>query len=204
MDIGSIFLILALLILVALFISRPLYDRKFATAEEQVSADQELSTDHEISALLAERDRILNALQELDFDYTLGKIPEEDYPSQRAIMLQKGVEVLRNLDQYQEHGQAQDAEARIEAVIAARRADSQGAGAQRAGAQRTGGLVGRNGPEGEHLVSGAALTADDDLEIILANRRRARQEKLAGFCPQCGSPVQQSDRFCPKCGQKLI
>jgi predicted amidophosphoribosyltransferase len=37
----------------------------------------------------------------------------------------------------------------------------------------------------------------------LAARRRARQDKSAGFCPQCGSPVQKSDLFCPRCGKAL-
>jgi predicted amidophosphoribosyltransferase len=37
---------------------------------------------------------------------------------------------------------------------------------------------------------------------LLADRRRVRQEKAVGFCPQCGGPVQKSDRFCPKCGAK--
>jgi hypothetical protein len=45
--------------------------------------------------------------------------------------------------------------------------------------------------------------ADDDLEKLLADRRRARREKAAGFCPRCGGPVHKSDRFCPKCGGKI-
>ncbi|HWQ84225.1 MAG TPA: zinc ribbon domain-containing protein, partial [Anaerolineales bacterium] len=51
--------------------------------------------------------------------------------------------------------------------------------------------------------SQAELAADDSIEVALAQRRRQRQEKSAGFCPQCGGPVQKSDRFCPKCGTVL-
>jgi hypothetical protein len=40
----------------------------------------------------------LTALQELDFDQSLGKIPAEDYPTQRTVILQKGADVLRQLD----------------------------------------------------------------------------------------------------------
>jgi NADH pyrophosphatase NudC (nudix superfamily) len=46
-------------------------------------------------------------------------------------------------------------------------------------------------------------TTGDDLEALIAARRRARQEKASGFCPNCGKPVQESDRFCPKCGARL-
>jgi hypothetical protein len=190
MDIGSIFLILALLIIVGLFIARPLFERKAIP----VTSSQDPG-EHEISALLAERDRLLNALEELDFDYTLGKIPDEDYPAQRAALLQRGADVLRRLDAYSLKASADDFEARIEAAIAARRADA---------ARQRGG----EGDGGEQLVpalgaSPATLNADDDLEARLAARRRARQDKSAGFCPQCGRPVQKSDRFCPKCGTAL-
>lgn len=92
MDIGSIFLILTLLLLTSLYISRPFLEhRSHGVTQEE----------HKLSALLAERDRILNSLAELDFDHFLGKIPEEDYPLMRQALLQRGAEVLRQLDEYQ-------------------------------------------------------------------------------------------------------
>ncbi len=146
------------------------------------------------SALLAERDRILNSLQELDFDYAMGKIPEEDYPEQRLALVKSGAEVLRRLDDLQagpsQVSHIDDQEARLEAAVAAR----------------------REGIPGMPLVAGAgdhngrwsrAGVPDDALERQIAARRRERQEKAAGFCPQCGSAVQKSDLFCPKCGTKV-
>jgi predicted amidophosphoribosyltransferase len=56
------------------------------------------------------------------------------------------------------------------------------------------------GAGGNGAGSGAP---DDELETLLANRRRVRSEKSGGFCPQCGGAVQKSDRFCPKCGGRL-
>jgi len=177
MDIGSIFLILGLFVLVGLFIARPILERK------AVSVSQE---DRQASSLMAERDQILNALQELDFDFTLGKIPEADYPSQRGALLQRGADILRQLDALRADNNHDDAEARLEAVIAARRAD--------AASQR----VAPNG-----AASRVVHAPDDDLEAVIASRRREHKEKAAGFCPQCGRPVQKSDRFCSKCGTTL-
>jgi hypothetical protein len=187
MDIGSIFLILALLILVALFISRPLFDRPTVKANAMTVQEE-----HDYSSLLAERDRILNALQELDFDHVLGKIPDEDYPAQRASLLQKGTEVLKRLDEIQTPGVAEsgdDLDARIEAAIARHRADA----------------ASMDGSAGSQAVAVAVPRVDpeDDIEVMLANRRRQQKEKLGGFCPQCGGPVRISDRFCPKCGVGL-
>jgi len=195
MDIGSLLLILALLILVGLFIARPLFDRK---AEVVTPSSSQL--DHQRSALLAEHDRILNALQELDFDHALGKIPEEEYPFQRAALLQQGAGVLRQLDEFQAQAPTLDAETRLEAAIAARRADAAQVGG--------GSTTGRDGgaTQAEAILEDSVAQAtplDDDIETQLAARRRARQDRSAGFCPQCGRPIQKSDRFCPRCGKDL-
>jgi len=180
MDIGSIFLILGLLIFVALFVGRPLFERTAVSVSRKEQA---------YSMLLAERDRILGALQELDFDFALGKIPEGLYPDQRARLLNRGADVLRQLDSYQAEPATEQAEERLEAAIAAR-------------------AVART-----PVTSGAALPyngrkvippgSDDELEALISARRRLRQEKAGGFCHKCGSPLQKSDRFCPKCGAEL-
>lgn len=170
MDLGSILLILALALLVALFVSRPFMDRKMEA--EPLVQRAAVQADHERSALLADRDQVLNALKELDFDHTIGKIPPEDYPVQRAALMAKGAEVLRRLDVLapgtNSGGSAED---RLEAALAERRA-------QRANAAQK--------PEG------------DAFEAALAARRAARSD--GGFCPKCGKPVQKSDKFCARCG----
>jgi hypothetical protein len=186
MDIGSIFLILALFVLVVLFVGRPFMETKALSSANTVSEEEQ-----QISALLAERDRLLNALQELDFDHALGKIPDEDYPAQRAVLMRSGTDILKKLDSLQAQPAEDDIEARIEAAIAARRAD---ASRVAAGAYER---VRAN-------VVAQVAAPDDDIEKLLASRRRVRQEKAGGFCTQCGGPVQKSDRFCPKCGARVI
>ena len=179
MDIGSIFLILGLLVIVAIFISRPFFEHSTSGASR---------AGHEQSSLLAERDRLLDTLQELDFDYALGKIPEADYPVQRDALVQQGAQILRLLDEYQAEVPDQAAEARLEAAIAARRVQTAPQPASTNGA----------------AIRLVAASPDDNLEALIANRRRARSEKSSGFCPQCGKPIQQSDRFCPKCGASTL
>jgi hypothetical protein len=169
MDIGSLFLILAVLIPVVIYIARPLMERR-ATA---VTAEE-----HEISALLAERDRVLNALQELEFDHILGKVPEEQYPTQRTNLMRYGAEILRQIDEYEGTPDEATVDDRIEAAIASRKATT------------------------------TVIDPDDELEVMIATRRREQksngQSKTGGFCPQCGNCVQENDRFCPKCGEALV
>jgi len=178
MDITAIFFLLVVLAAVAFFVSRPFtQDRR-----DQVVSHEE----QHFSALLAERDRLITALQELDFDNALGKVPADDYPVTRAGLMRSAADVLRQLDafQAQQNAAAGDIDDRIEAVIAARRADA---------------AVGQAAP---HTTS-ASAASDDDLENLIAARKASRKEKSAGFCTQCGKAVQLSDRFCPHCGKRL-
>jgi len=194
---GAFFLVLALLILVGLFVSRPFLESQ-ADFTSEISTALEASERH---ALLAERDSILNALKELDFDHALGKIPREDYPHQRASLMQRGAVILRKLDEIHSTDFDEGVEDRSEAAIAERHANqkrSQDIGEDQALLESTMKSAPVRG------VSASIADPDDNLEVMLAKRRRAHQEKAAGFCPKCGGPTKKSDRFCPKCGAKLV
>ena len=137
MELGSLFLILAVLVVVGIYIYAP-----FTSKAKRART----SESHEVSALKAERDRVINSLQELDFDFKLGKIPAEDYPEQRAALLQKGSDILRKLDEISPvSASASNVEARIEKAAAAKRADSSAAESQ---------------------------ISDDDLESMIVARRK--------------------------------
>ncbi len=89
MDLAAVLFLIALLLVVSLYLVTPLMSNRVRRVPEETK---------ETSSLLAERERLLTALQELDFDFQLGKIPEEDYPAQRAELLRKGAEILKKLD----------------------------------------------------------------------------------------------------------
>jgi len=189
MDIGSLLFILALLVLVGIFVSRPLVERK----EGKISSE-DVKEEHNLSTLLAERDRTLDSLEELDFDYAVGKVPEEDYPSQRKALINRGAFILRELDKYEAEAPEEQAEARLETAIAARRAAAdQDEPAQPASESQSTVDI----PTSTHAIE------DDEIEALIAARRRARSDKSAGFCPQCGNAVTISDQFCSKCGNAL-
>ena len=158
MDIAAILFLIALLLTISLYLVTPLMGARSRRAVEEPQ---------EVSSLLAERERLLNALQELDFDFQLGKIPDDDYPVQRSDLLQKGAEVLKKLD-----------------ALGASRPAAQLAAAT-AGPEQTGTL------------------SDDEIESMLAARRRVRKTRSAGFCPRCGKPILVTDQFCPNCGKSL-
>ena len=170
MDTGSILLIASVLLLTAMFIGKPLLDRDSKEISDR---------DRQRSSLLAEREQVLNILQELDFDFKLGKIQQDDYAVQRTQLLTKGSVILKELEAVENAiRKSRPKSDDVERAIANRRAAS------------------ASGPK-------QPLVADDELERKIAARRRDRNDSSAGFCPQCGQAIQMSDKFCSKCGATI-
>ncbi len=178
MQIVSIFFTLGILIFVGVFLYMPFLERRARRVTEE---------EHETSTLLAERERVVNSLQELENDYQLGKVPEEDYPAQRANFLQRGADVLRKLDELAPG--SMETSKQVDKEMSPSRASRDNGDARINAARRK-------------KVSGKKLT-DDDIESLIASRRKSRKSKSAGFCPKCGKPVMATDRFCPACGKML-
>jgi hypothetical protein len=90
MELGSLLLILALVILVVSYVARPLLEkREFDVTESSMR----------LSELQAEKEGVLMVLQELDMDHAMGKISQEDYQTQRSALIANGSAILKELDQ---------------------------------------------------------------------------------------------------------
>lgn len=171
MEASAIFFTLTVAVLVGMYLYQPFTRNR---------RRRDRKAEHENSALLAEYDHVLDALQELDFDNSLGKIPESDYTSQRAALFERGTELLRQLDEISPETKVRSGSTRgrVEAAVVSRRADA--------------------GEDG----SGTTLS-DDDLEAMISARRKSRNGKSGGFCPKCGKAILITDRFCPSCGKAI-
>ena len=197
MDIGSILLGLALVLVVAFIIAQPLLAGGARRERQPGPADQ----------LRAEHERVLTQLRDLDFDHATGKINAEDYAEQRALLVAQGVSVLKQLDALSASIAAQPAapakgrsvEDEIEAAIAQRRVavagDSDEDIEAAVAARRT---AAGSAPAAGHLchACGAAVSADDRF----CPECGAAQSVA---CPQCGRVAAAGDQFCGNCGQRL-
>ena len=88
MELASMMLALALFLVVAAFVLRPILR----------PAEPEHETNPEAHFLQVRRARVLAALADLDFDHSTGKIDRADYESERSQLVADGVEVLKQLD----------------------------------------------------------------------------------------------------------
>lgn len=177
MTIGSVLLGLALLILVGLYIGRPLLAP--ATRRRRQSSYSELQ---------AVKESYLTQIQSLDFDYTTGKIPEEYYQQQRAELMDGATDVLKRMDALEETAmptepvpQARqerplsdmDIDADIEAAVSRLR-------------------------QSHHAPASAG--SEPDVVSPVAPAAVSGEPK---FCPQCGHGTDPGDKFCVNCGTEL-
>jgi hypothetical protein len=170
MEIGAILFSLAMLLLVAAYVLQPL-----STYGRGGSRD----TSRELSALQAERDRILDSIQEIDMDRTMGKVAEEDYQRQRGSLALEGAEILRSIDELQQDGVPDEAAMELEAAVAELRGKSSSSSMELE----------------EAATEPRSKSSNLDSQIAKADAQ--------GTCPTCGEVIHPSDRFCSNCGETL-
>jgi hypothetical protein len=109
-------------------------------------------------SLLAERERLLSSIEELDLDLELKKISASEHTLDRDALLVQAAEVLRELDKYSK-------------------------------------------PKKTKKTAGAA-GGEDELEKMIADRRRKLKDTKTVPCIKCGKPLVKGDQFCSHCGAK--
>jgi hypothetical protein len=124
MSIAGIFLLLAFLAGVVVIVIWPLLQ-----AKEQPVKGAESSALPALARLQAEHEALLITIRDLDFDYQTGKLTEEDYSAQREALVQRGVELLQQID-------AQQSDL-IEEAVQARRKAAASAESSSPGTRRT-------------------------------------------------------------------
>ncbi len=107
MDLGSLLVGLALLLAVAFYVAQPILEGRGVREKPVTPAER----------LAAERETVLNALRDLDFDHATGKIANEDYEPQRAALVAQGIAILKLIETAQP---ARSTEA-VEQAVAPRR-----------------------------------------------------------------------------------
>ena len=113
--IGSILITLALVLLAAVFIARPLIEGGEKALTEE---------DRQLSASKAELEKVLASLQEMDMDYAMQKISPEDYQVGRMPLVSRGAGLMKVIDQLEGRGASADhpavseSESEIEAEVA--------------------------------------------------------------------------------------
>jgi len=89
MDLGSLFIITAVFLGVVLVLIRPFL----------IPGSGSTAVDPDYSSLLAEKERLLTALEDLEEEYSLQKLPEQDFQRKRKFLIHQTAVLLEELDQ---------------------------------------------------------------------------------------------------------
>ena len=177
MEIGAILFSLAMILLVAAYVLQPLVGSGRGGYRD---------SSRELSSLQAERDRVLDSIQEIDMDHSMGKVSEQNYQRQRQVLAVEGAEILKSIDELQLSADAEPRgktpELELEAAVAELRGKSSVASSElEAPIAEARGKSSTPGPQ-------IAQTSSDSIEKA---------------CPTCGERILHGDRFCSNCGEAL-
>lgn len=103
MPIGTILLAVGLLIIAAVLITIPLFDRKRPALQPPSPRE----------VLEAERRAVIQSVREMDFDHRTHKMGEDEYKAMRAEAMQRGAAILQQLETLPQHNIDDEIESRI-------------------------------------------------------------------------------------------
>ena len=150
--------------------------------------------DDRLTELLGRKDAVLKAIKDLEFDYQVGKLSEEDYQLYDQRLRRQAVALLQQIEEVAP--QTADMDAAMEAEIAQRRrvldparAAVKPAAAAAVGASATVPLA-ATVPAPAPAVVAAAPAANGNVSGGAAPR----------YCTNCGTRLEAHHKFCANCG----
>jgi hypothetical protein len=152
-----------------------------------------LVEDDRLTELLGRKDAVLKAIKDLEFDYQVGKLSEEDYHLYDQRLRRQAVGLLQQIEQVAP--MSANVEAELEAEIAQRRR-----------------VLEPTDPTRARLVP-AAVTASVAMPVTaqapamaaagvsVANGSASGSSTTAArFCTNCGTKLEVHHKFCANCG----
>ena len=98
MSASGLLLLAAFLVGAAAFVLWPFIAARWL-GREDAALEPPLRLISKAEQLQAEHEALLRAVRDLDFDFETDQVGEEDYHLQREALMQRGVEILQQIDE---------------------------------------------------------------------------------------------------------
>ena len=149
--------------------------------------------DDRLTELLGRKDAVLKAIKDLEFDYQVGKLSEEDFQLYDQRLRRQAVALLQQIEQVAP--QSADLDTAMEAEIAQRRRVLDSARAAGKPVVAAGAAVAASVP-----VAATAPAAALAIAGAAPGGNGAVSGGVPRFCTNCGSRLEAHHKFCANCG----
>jgi hypothetical protein len=99
-------LILSIAILTGLYVARPFFSETLSNESNSLPTDALSFQELALLDLLEKKDRVFTELQELDADFSMGKVQADAYPQLRDELKYKAAEILKRVEELETSIQA--------------------------------------------------------------------------------------------------
>jgi hypothetical protein len=167
----EIIILLAIVILTAVFITLPFFKKKtdVENAIEQSSNPIENPSLIELKRLNSEKESLYAALSDIEFDYGVGKLSREDYDELKQDYRAMAVYVLKQIDEISKGVHSTELEDEVEKEITA--------------------------------IRKSKLLEENEIEReILKARKQYIDKNEYLLCSNCAKEYSPGDLFCSRCG----
>jgi hypothetical protein len=169
---------LLLSITLVAFITRPWWSKAHRTSELDIATQPDAK--HQQATLIERRESLLNTLRDLEFDYSVSKVTQDDYEALRRPLLIEVAEIMAQLDDADDEIYTQ-----IEQDV----------------------LTIRETLPSDHfeqtVSSNGTCPACEWVRRPGALYCAKCGAELPPLCPECGQATEATDAFCRECGVEL-
>ena len=175
---------------VVLFVGYPFIQRRISRAEDILYLDSRLAD------LNRDKEESYSTINEIEFDYKMGKLSDEDYDDLKGKYSSQAITILKEIDEIG----GEDIEELVEQEIGALRVSVDVISCSKCHTAN---------PLDSKFCSNCGETLEADCphceSTIVGEAKFCPYcgHKLANLCPSCGSRYETGDAFCADCGTKL-
>jgi len=174
---------------VVLFVLFPIFARASEVSQRPTAIAQERRS------LSEKKDRLYEAIKDIDFEYQAGKLSDTDYKSVRTDCLAQAAEVIARLEEIDESDAAGAKATEEKDSVAVERSEEPAAGPAPESAPKS-------APKSVDVASGPSCPSCKQQNPAGAEfcMRCGSKMTSSANCPQCGAELQEEARFCNACG----
>ena len=136
--------------------------------------------DDKLAELVGRKDSMLQAIKDLEFDFRVGKISQEDYERLDQRLRRQAIGLIQQIERVAPESASLDEQ--LESIIAQFRQTVSAPAVSIVAAPR------------------AVPAAPAPSKAVAAPRPTATVAAASRFCTECGKPIEEKHKFCAYCG----